>query len=257
MAAKTQRADKKKQKEQREKIILAALIVIFVIVGAIMVPKVLKKPGSPTASPSTTSTSTTTTGTTTTGTAVPTNGAALESAAYAPGEGQIAKLTRFSQQNPFAPPIGSQTTENGSGTTPAATTSATTTTSQAPPTTTSGPPEPYLSATIVVNGEPEEVGVGAYFPAASPVFVLKSVAAKSIKIVVAGGSFANGAATLTIRKGQTVTLVNTADGTRYTLKLKATSTKAPDTSTSTTGTSVGPEAPLPPTTGSVETTTSG
>ena len=42
MASK-QRADKQKDKEKKEKIILAALVGVLVIVGALELPKMLKK----------------------------------------------------------------------------------------------------------------------------------------------------------------------------------------------------------------------
>ena len=61
MASK-QRADKQKQKEKKEKIILAALVGVLVIVGALELPKMLKKSGSPAATAAqTTSTSQSTT----------------------------------------------------------------------------------------------------------------------------------------------------------------------------------------------------
>jgi hypothetical protein len=43
------------------------------------------------------------------------------------------------------------------------------------------------------------------------------------RIGIAGGSYENGAATVSLKKGQAITLMNTADGTRYTLRLVATS----------------------------------
>ena len=42
------------------------------------------------------------------------------------------------------------------------------------------------------------------------------------KIGIAGGALASGAGTVTLRPGKPVTLVNTADGTRYELKLVST-----------------------------------
>jgi len=46
------------------------------------------------------------------------------------------------------------------------------------------------------------------------------VTAHSAKISIAGGSYATGAQTVTLRENKPVTLMNTADGTRYTLILK-------------------------------------
>ena len=42
-------------------------------------------------------------------------------------------------------------------------------------------------------------------------------------IGIAGGNYENGAATITLAKGKTLTLMNTADGTRYVLRLVAVS----------------------------------
>jgi hypothetical protein len=78
------------------------------------------------------------------------------------------------------------------------------------------------TAMISVNGATETVSVGNSFPSSSPVFTLVSVTTGAAKIGIAGGSYANGAQTVTVKKGKTVTLMNTADGTRYVLRLVAT-----------------------------------
>jgi hypothetical protein len=46
-------------------------------------------------------------------------------------------------------------------------------------------------------------------------FTLVSLTAKAAKIAIAGGSLATGAKTVTLPVGKTITLMNTADGTRY------------------------------------------
>ena len=56
-------------------------------------------------------------------------------------------------------------------------------------------------------------------------------------MTIAGGSYADGAAALTLTVGVPVTLQNTADGTRYTLLLEPQGTPLP---TSTTPTSTTP-----------------
>ncbi len=75
------------------------------------------------------------------------------------------------------------------------------------------------SAVIAVNGAEEAVAVGGDFPKASPVFTLVKVVGGEARIAIAGGALASGAPTTTLKKGKTLTLVNTADGTRYELKL--------------------------------------
>ena len=94
-----------------------------------------------------------------------------------------------------------------------------------------------------MNGSSESVTSGSNFPAASPVFQLLSLTATTAKVSVVGGSYASGAATLTLKVNTSVTLVNTADGTRYTLLLlpqgtqvaPAAAAAAPGTTTTTTG----------------------
>ena len=74
-----------------------------------------------------------------------------------------------------------------------------------------------------MNGAPESVQVGGTFPAANPYFKLVSVTKKGAKISIAGGSLENGAPTVTLTKNKALTLMNTADGTRYVLRLVSTS----------------------------------
>jgi len=77
------------------------------------------------------------------------------------------------------------------------------------------------STTVSVNGEAEAVATGDDFPAAGPLFTLAKLAkdGKSVEIGVAGGKLATGGATVTLTRGKPLTLMNTADGTRYTLVL--------------------------------------
>ena len=99
------------------------------------------------------------------------------------------------------------------------------------------PPQPN-SATIKVDGDPQQVAVKGTFPTNEPAFVLVSVAKKSAKIAVAGGSFASGK-TITLNVGKKVVLVNTATNVRYELLLVRTenaatfASDAPATSSST------------------------
>jgi hypothetical protein len=74
---------------------------------------------------------------------------------------------------------------------------------------------------IEVNGTSETVAVGKTFPASAPqpYFQLVSVTRNAAKIGIAGGSLTNGDDTVTIPVGKSVTLMNTADGTKYTIKV--------------------------------------
>ncbi len=85
---------------------------------------------------------------------------------------------------------------------------------------------PLLSAVISVNGKRSGVGVKQDFPAKTPLFHVLSLTKKTAKISVVGGALAGGGKTITLRRGRPLTLVNTADGTRFRLELLSTSTKA-------------------------------
>jgi len=108
---------------------------------------------------------------------------------------------------------------------------------------------------ISVNGTLYSVAVGNDFPDASatdpsikPLFHLISATAHTAKISIVGGSYANGAPAVTLQENKAVTLMNTADGTRYKLILKPVGTAvaapaAPASNTSTTVTVPPPSAP--------------
>lgn len=85
---------------------------------------------------------------------------------------------------------------------------------------TTAPERPQASTTrIAVNGVESAVEAGASFPAAEPVFVLVSLGQGTAEIGIAGGSYADGGETVTLELGEPLTLVNTANGARYELKL--------------------------------------
>ncbi|HEV3480674.1 MAG TPA: hypothetical protein VG144_14665 [Gaiellaceae bacterium] len=76
------------------------------------------------------------------------------------------------------------------------------------------------TATITVNGVSSDVGVGDAFPEGEPVFRLVSLKKGSVKIGIVDGTYASGSATITLKKGgKPVTLMNTAEGTTYVLRL--------------------------------------
>jgi hypothetical protein len=88
-----------------------------------------------------------------------------------------------------------------------------------PASTPAAPATPLTTAVISVNGAPESVQVGGTFPTADPYFKLISLTKKGAKISIAGGTLENGAPTVTLTKNKPLTLMNTADGTRYVLRL--------------------------------------
>jgi hypothetical protein len=146
------------------------------------------------------------------------------------GPGQLVSFGRFVSKDPFLPQTGRQcadesgqsipcpTTGSGSGSKPKQPI-------KQPPDVTTPPPAPAPSAKatsveISVNGATEGVSVGATFPTSDPVFKLISATAKTAKIAIDGGNYASGESAITLKKGEPVTLVNTADGTRYRLVLR-------------------------------------
>jgi hypothetical protein len=75
---------------------------------------------------------------------------------------------------------------------------------------------------VSINGAPAELlGIGVEFPLppAEPLFRLESLARGRARISIVGGAYADGAPTVAVRVGKPLVLENTADGTRYELKL--------------------------------------
>jgi hypothetical protein len=152
---------------------------------------------------------------------------------------------------PASPPLAPTPTPipapGPTGTAPTSTEPTPTTTQPAAP-----PPVP-TSAAIATNGACENVAVNGTFPSGQGIFRLVSIArdGKSAKIGVVGGAFDSGQPVAALKLGEKLTLVNTADGTRYVIVLQSrceTTTSAPVTSTTTTTTAtstVPPPAPVP------------
>jgi hypothetical protein len=146
-----------------------------------------------------------------------------------PADGQLYVLTKFTSKDPFEPQgVTTTTAAPATTTTPTTTTSSSSTSSdssftQAPTSTSTGSTAPTTPAptvaTISVNGVEIAVVVKTDFPADSPFFRLVALTATTAKIGIAGGSLATGSPTVTLKKGKAVTLMNTADGTRYVLVL--------------------------------------
>ena len=165
-----------------------------------------------------------------------------------PASGQLVSFGRFSSKDPFAQQVD---TSPGGGAPSSGSSGGASTPKPVPPVGPLGPtpgggvptnlPLPS-NALISVNGIPEIVGIGIDFPVAAPVFQLVSLTRTSAKIAIAGGSYADGSATITLKKGKALTLENTSDGSRYVLKLIALDVVAvpatsPGSTTSTTPTS--------------------
>ena len=153
-----------------------------------------------------------------------------------PAGGKLSRLSLFATKDPFhdaGPRINSAAPSSGKAKK-----------SKSKPAK-KGPAAPPTAAVIAVNGHLMSVAVGSYFPitkdpATNGIFKLVGLTAKSAKVAVSGGSYANGAHTLTLTVNSVVTLVNTADGKRYTLTLYPPKTPVPGTTTTPTTTTTGP-----------------
>jgi len=168
------------------------------------------------------------------GTAAPTAAPAVSATSDlgpAPVAGQLVSFTRFASKDPFVQQIdpGAVDAPSGGGSGGSTSSSSGGGGKSEGGGSTSGSssgggskPEGLTKATLVVNGEREEVAVDGEFPKDAPFFTLVAVGPSSARIGVAGGSYASGEQTATVRKGRTLVLQNTADGTRYEIKLVAT-----------------------------------
>jgi len=234
-------------KAKRQKIIAAVGGVLLLGVLAFQVPRTLKllhqSNATATSQPATTTVTSPTSpvaappvgGSTTSSTGAPAGtsdeGVTDPSALTTVGSGQLLAFSRFRTKDPFAQQIDTNcsATSQGSSNQPACPASGgsggTGTTPQTGATGSNGqPPAPAAkptSAQISVNGVTETVAVRASFPASNPTFMLVSLTRSAAKISIAGGSLSGGAKTVTLKKGSTLTLMNTADGTRYALRLVA------------------------------------
>lgn len=234
-----------------------------------------------TATPPTPTPGATTPGSTTSGATAPTPVAPstlpdTDRVTVTPGSGQLISFGLFKSKDPFVQQLSNNTTPASTTATPTPTGSLTTppkkkaptpttpgiafpttpttpassvtppaTSTPAPTTSTPAPTTPPGSVAIRIGGACQVVALHGTFPKGVDIFRVESIGKDgSIKISVNGGTYESGAATVTLKKGATLTLMNTADGTRYVLKLvsscPATSSAGaavtPTTPTSTTST---------------------
>jgi hypothetical protein len=133
------------------------------------------------------------------------------------GTGQLLSFDRFATKDPFVQQAGAPIAAPTPPPAPAAV--PTPPPPPPPPATSARQPAGRASARISVNGAVQNVSVKATFPAADPVFVLASLQKTSAKVGIAGGSLSTGTSTVKLLLGKKVTLMNTADGTRYVLLL--------------------------------------
>jgi hypothetical protein len=243
--------DPLKAKQQKQKKILAVLGVVFLGVAAFMGPKLWKQlhppplpprvipanGGNPVAGAPTLA-APTLRGAQEPGATATDSSGTLVAASTTVQDGQLASFSRFASKDPFTQQLSDTPASSSSGGTSGGGTASS---GGLPSVPGSNAPAPG-SAVISVNGTLYTVATKTDFPQASatdpsivPLFHLVSVTPHTATISIAGGSYATGAPTVTLRENKPVTLMNTADGTRYTLVLKPAGT-AVSTGTATSGT---------------------
>jgi hypothetical protein len=241
-----------KAKAKRQKIIAAVGGVLLLGLLAFQVPRTMKMLHQSNASASEPAPTTVTTGVagtpiavpslaggnaTSTGTSVAAGALSDPNSVSSANSGQLLAFSQFRTKDPFAQQINVQCAADSSSSDAAAacdtagspkpTTGSSTTPSPSPSQGggTTGTPAPAqaparpTTAVISVNGDSEEVKVGGQFPASDPTFVLTALTKTTAKVGIAGGSLEGKTQTVTLRKGKPLTLMNTADGTRYVLRL--------------------------------------
>jgi hypothetical protein len=138
-----------------------------------------------------------------------------------PAEGQLVNFDRFESKDPFA----QQAEEQPAPAPPARQAPAKSRLPEDNFEPVPQPPAPPAArraaiARITVNGVPSDVAVGGAFPEDEPIFRLASLKNGVAKIGIVDGTYASGSATITLKRGgKPVTLMNTAEGTTYVLRL--------------------------------------
>jgi hypothetical protein len=170
--------------------------------------------------------------------------------------GQIETFQKFASKDPFAVQVteggssglsgssaGRSSKSSGGSSTPTTNTPTTLAPAPSSPSVPSSPGSAAAptSAIISLNGELQTVAVkgdfpttGATFTRVGTIFHLVSLTAKTAKIAIVGGSYADGAPAITLKIGTPLTLQNTADGTKYTLILEPPTTQIPSAAAVTT-----------------------
>jgi hypothetical protein len=278
MARKTKQELNKAKAAKQKKIAIGGGVLLVALL-AIQVPRTMKMMGghakppvvSTTAADGTTTTTAAPTdpnslaaptlaGSPTTTTTAPDTSSLVASVPLKVDQGQLENFQRFVSKDPFAAQVsadgraagasgssGSRSSgsgkSGGSATTGATKTVPVTTTPATPSAPVSQPAAPAAPTTAVIslNGVLMSVGVNTDFPTTAPVFHLVSLSASTAKVAIAGGSYADGSAAITLKLKAPVTLQNTADGTKYTLILEPAST-AIASGTSTTPASTTPSS---------------
>jgi hypothetical protein len=236
MSRKSRMKDIREAKDRRAKRLAIGGAVVLVAVLAFEMPKVLKGHSAASSSTPPAATTTTTPGystsTTPASTPVATGSPAvfpatntkLTNSDVAPrrSKSQLYSFSHFAGKDPFVQQVSAaDITSTPSGTSGASGGSGTKTTgaAQSAQTTSARMLARTDVVTLQVNGKTQTVRVGGSFPSSNPLFKLVSVSHGLVKIGIANGSYQSGAQTITLVSGRTLTLVDTADGVRYRIRL--------------------------------------
>jgi hypothetical protein len=232
MSRKSRMKDIREAKDRRAKRLVIGGAVLLVAVLAFEMPKVLKGHGG--SSSSTPPAATTTTGTPSYGASTTPASTPVASAAVLPAtstklttsdlsprrsKSELYSFNHFAGKDPFVQQVSaSDITSSPSGTSGA---SGVITAGPAPSaqTTSARMLARTGAVTLQVNGKTQTVRIGGSFPSSNPLFKLVSVSHGLVRIGIASGSYQSGAQTVTLVSGRTMTLVDTADGVRYRIRL--------------------------------------
>ena len=217
-------------KDRRAKKMLVGAAVVLVAVLAFEVPKMMKSSSTSAAPAATTTATTPVSATTPTGTAaaavVPTAASTkLPDSDLSPhsGKSQLFAFTHFSGKDPFVQQVSDQQPTSGSSTSSSGSSQPKPASGQTMATVTHQPSSRLLTATtavsLSVNGRVQVVRVGKLFPSSNPLFRLVGISHGAVRIGIASGSYSSGAQTVSLVAGRTLTLVDTADGVRYRIRL--------------------------------------
>jgi len=258
------KAESLKAKQKKQKIVAGVLGVVMLGLVAFQFPKVMKmlnkKPPVSTAATSTTPAGTpslaapTLSGSEQPAAATSASGSLTSGDVPPPAsDSQLASFSRFASKDPFAQQLSDDATATGGGGSSASSGGSSPSFGGSSGSGSSGVQSPGPgSAVISVNGTLMSVAVGTDFPqptasnpSVQPLFHLISLTAHTARISIVGGSYSNGAAAATLRENRPLTLMNTADGTKYRLILKPQGTAVPGAAGSG-GTSTTPTVTLPP-----------
>jgi hypothetical protein len=226
--------DLREAKDRKMKKVAVGLSVVLAVVLAFEVPKVLNSGPKTSSTPpaATTNGATATPAVTPSGTAAaavtPTASSKLPNSDTAPrvGKAQLYSFSNFAGKDPFVQQVvdvPQGLAGNGGNSSSSASNTPTATAGNTAAKMNIQHPARTLAvrgaARISVNGRVQVVRVGTSFPSANPLFRLVSVSGGVARIGIASGSYSSGAKTVSLVAGRTLTLVDTADGIRYQLRL--------------------------------------